>query len=147
MNDGTGGGQSVCMGIGCSKVFDGQASHCPHCGAKAITRDSLRRRGWFLVACGILLLGLMAWVLAYLVPPMLAGGEEVEGSRFTGTQEDVQMIMGVLGAVVVFGLASLASGLIQAIQGVRPRAIIVVMLVLAAGLFAFGMAVRRGLLG
>lgn len=145
--DGNGpGAQSVCMGLRCSMVFDGTASHCPHCGARAITLASLRRRGWLLVGLGVFLLAIMGTVLWFTVPLLLANGAEVDGSRFTGKQEDLQLVVAVFAAVIVFGIGALVNGLAQAIWGRRLRWVIAVMLALAAALLALGYMIRRGII-
>lgn len=138
--------KSVCMGMGCGLVFDGLEKKCPECGKPAIPQASLRRRGWIVMACGLFLLGIMGTVLWFIVPILLAPGQELGGSRFDGTPEQMQFMLAIFAMVIAIGFSALIAGYTQAIHGRRQKGAIRVMLVFAVVLFGIGMMVRRGII-
>jgi hypothetical protein len=46
---------------------------------------------------------------------------DASGSRFTGTTEQAQLILGLFGLIIVFGLTSIVGGLWQVITGTRNK--------------------------
>ena len=136
--------KSVCMGMRCGLVFDGLEKTCPECGKFALPQASIRRRGWFIMVCGVLLLGIMGTVLWFIVPVLLAPNHELNGSSFDGTPEQMQFMLAIFAMVIAIGLAALVTGYTQAIHGRRQKGAVWVMMVFAGVLVAFGYMVRRG---
>ena len=101
-----------------------------------------RIRGWILVPLGlflVLLMGAIAWTL---LPPLLSPGIEAGGSTFTGTEEQAQLIFGIFGLVIAFGMLCIANGSFMIATGRRSPALTVVTLLVFAILFAIGWAIR-----
>ena len=75
--------------------------------------------------------------IAYWMLGIVREGAETGHSRFTGTQEQLMTIFGIIGLVILFGFVSLITGAWQLIVGCRNK----VFTWLAAG---FGIAMLAG---
>ena len=103
----------------CSYEADTAETRCPRCGKAFKSSTNLRVRGGILVFVGaflILFMGAIASFVGYLVAK---GGMPGRVSRFTGTRNDLILIFGVFGFVILFGFVSLANGVWQLIYGRR----------------------------
>lgn len=109
------------------------------------TARFVRRLGWAQLVIGLFLVGLMGTITFIVAPIMLQPGEIDRGSTFTGSPEQAQLILGVFGLVIVFGLGTVVSGLWQIITGRRNRWIAIVMLGMIALLVIAGSALRKSL--
>jgi hypothetical protein len=92
---------------------------CPKCNRRLQNSQQLRVRGIALVVLGLCLsLGMayLIWVMAITMRHKVGG----PASSFTGTPRDAALIFGILGAVLVFGITSLSTGLWQIAFG-RPN--------------------------
>jgi MFS family permease len=111
------------------------------------TPRTVRAVGWLLLACGVFLVGLMSYLWAVLAPSMAHPGDTTGGTTFTGTAQQAQTILTVFGAVIVFGLGSIAYSLWLIVTGRRSIVMMIGVLVLAAALIAIAwraMAVLPG---
>ena len=127
---------STCLAPSCRTKVEGTVAICPNCGKRMRTPRSVRIAGWVLVACGVFLVGFMSYLWSVLAPLMSHPGNTTAGATFTGTAEQAQTILNVFGAVIVFGLGSLAYGLWMIVTGRRSIALMIGLLVLAAALIA-----------
>jgi len=100
------------------------------------TPRTIRALGWLLLACGVFLVGLMGYLWTVLAPAMAHPGDLAGGTTFTGTAEQARTILTVFGAVIVFGLGSIAYGLWMIVTGRRSIAMMIAVLALAAALIA-----------
>ncbi|HJR08614.1 MAG TPA: hypothetical protein VJ842_15245 [Pyrinomonadaceae bacterium] len=126
----------------CGHVTNEDVGKCPKCGRRLRTAKQVRRLGWLQLAIGVFLIGLMGTITYNLAPALLQAGESVDGSRFTGTPQQAQLILGLFGMVLVFGVGSVASGLWQIKTGRRNKWLFIVMLVLFVILIAFSWFLR-----
>jgi hypothetical protein len=107
-------------------------SHCPKCGTTLQSRRWSRRFGLGLVLGGVIICGLMGYVLLDLGPSLMNPGASSGGTRFTGTPAKARMILAIFGAVLAFGLTALGYGLWQMITGGRSKLVIYFTIALAA---------------
>ena len=139
---------STCLSPRCRATAEGNVAKCPECGTRMRTPKDVRRLGWFLLLLGLFLTGFMSVLTWNMAPMLLYPGEEVTGSsRFTGTAEQAGMIFRLFGAVIVFGLATIASGALQIRTGRRNRIATIVMLVLFAVIAFFALMMKSGFSG
>lgn len=114
---------------GCGLVTYEAAGQCPRCGQQLRTATHVRRLGWVLLVIGLFLVGLMGTITYNVAPLMLRAGEDGSGgASFTGTWEQALIILGLFGLVIMFGLASIFSGLWQIATGRRNKWIFIFML-------------------
>ena len=109
-----------------------------------IEQDSRRVRlsGIASMAIGLVLLGMIGAIAFYTLPIMLADGETVDGTRFTGGSGARLMILAIYAAVAAIGFLSMLSGAMHIVTGKRFTPGIRLMLGLASLLVMFGLAVR-----
>ena len=92
-------------------------SQCERCGMGLQSRRWSRRFGTLLVACGLILAGLMGGVLRFVGPILydviLGGGS----ARFAGTRTQAVVVLTLLGGVFLFGLLCLGYGGWQIVTG------------------------------
>src|SRR6267142_1585500 len=95
-----------CYSLRCGYVTDEVLERCPKCGGRLRTTRFVRRLGWVQLIIGLFLVGLMGTIIFSLAPTLLQPGEIDRGSAFTGSPEQAQLILGVFGLVIVFGLGT-----------------------------------------
>jgi len=138
--------KSVCMSFACGAVFDGDAATCPECGGRAVPQGRIRALGAVSIACGVLLLAIMAAVLWFAMPVMLAAGGDVGGARWTGTADQTIFALAIFAMVVAVGVVALVAGLTQLRHGRRHHGAIRLILGVAGVLIVIGWLVRRGVI-
>ncbi len=127
---------------------EGAAGACPKCGRRLRTATQVRRLGWLQLAIGVFLVGLMGTITYNLAPSLLPSAAATRGgARFTGTPEQAQLILGLFGMVLVFGLGSMLSGLWQIKTGRRNKWLFVIMVLLFVVLILFSWFLRSALRG
>jgi hypothetical protein len=104
-----------------------------------------RARGWVMVAAGLFLIVLIAAIALIMAPAIARPGVAVGGTTFTGTREQAQILLGVLGLVALFGALCVASGAHMIATGRRSSAGVRIIYALFLALVAVGWAVRIGL--
>ena len=83
------------------------------------TSVEIRVRGFLMVVLGGCLVAFMGYISLWMLTPAGDGGPG--HSRFTGTHEQMLMIAGLFGLIIVLGLISFITGLWQLILGRRNR--------------------------
>jgi len=136
---------SACNLPTCATLVEGKARICPICGGPMRDVGESPVRGILLLLCGLFLLGIMGLAAHYVVPLMLHPGEEVDGSRFSGTPGQAQMILGLFALVFLFGVAAAANGIHQIVTRRQSRAFVAVTLGLAALLLVAAIVARKAL--
>ena len=111
---------------------------------QGIEQDSrtVRIAGVASMALGMVLIVIIGAVAYYTVPLMLAGGESIDGSRFTGGPGARLVIFAIYGAVAAIGFLSMLSGAMHIVTGKRFTPGIRLMLGLVSLLVMFGLGVR-----
>lgn len=103
---------------------------------------SVRLSGIASMAIGLILLCMIGAIAFYTLPIMLADGETVDGTRFTGGSDAKLMILAIYAAVAAIGFLSMLSGAMHIVTGKRFTPGIRLMLGLVSLLVLFGLAVR-----
>jgi hypothetical protein len=80
--------------------------------------------GRILLVLGMLVSGVMSVVLSALGPVLLHPGAPHAGIRFSGTPEQAKLVLGILGAVELFGITAICYGLFQIVTGRRNKWVI-----------------------
>ncbi len=125
---------SKCNNFACRLTVEGQVATCPNCGTRMRTPGTVRKLGWVLLVLGMFLVGMMGIVTLNTAGIMSHPGDEIGGSSFTGDAAQGRMILTLFGAVIVFGLGTMASGIYQIRTGQRSRVIVIGTLLMAAAL-------------
>lgn len=127
----------------CGRDDDSSLTKCPHCGGAMKTPTTMRVLGVVLLTIGASLAGGMTVLIIWITSMAANSGNSGTGSRFTGSQSDLQYIYGLLGLVLVFGLASMTTGLWQIVFGRRNRPLTWIMLGLGVALLIVGIAFKH----
>lgn len=80
--------------------------------------------------------------ITYNLAPLMFGAGK---ARFTGRPEQAQLILGLFGMVIVFGLGSIVNGLYQIKTGRRNKWLFIFMVVLFVVLILFSWFLRSAL--
>lgn len=107
----------VCQAWHCGEVYEGTDRFCPTCRNVAAPQARIRRAGGLLIVLGLFLVGMMAALLWNLAPMMLAARQEIDGGRFSGSEGDGKVIIGLFLAIAAFGLCACVAGYIQLRHG------------------------------
>ena len=133
---------SICLEPTCGATVEGIVARCPRCGGPMRVRRENQARGWILLGLGLFLVVFMSVIARTIVPQMLRPGELVDGTTFTGTREDANLIFALFGAVILFGLTTAAYGAFMLRTGRQSPTFISATLALAAILYAIGWFIR-----
>src|SRR5687768_3154042 len=130
---------STCFDLRCGHIAAGRIETCPKCGRKMHSSRTVRVYGVVMMLCGLVLLGVMGPVTYYTLPELTHPGQELaDGTRFTGSGDEADMILWLFGLVLLFGLVALLTGLWQVATGRRNRWVSIG--AVALGLFIFAYA-------
>jgi hypothetical protein len=88
-------------------------AQCPTCGGAMRTGKSVRRLGWVLLAIGAILVVSMGVITINVAELVYHSGEPGATSEFTGGPDMATFMFGIFGLVLLFGVASMASGIWQ----------------------------------
>lgn len=111
---------------------------------QGLEQDSrtVRLSGYFSMGIGLVLLLFIGAIAYYTVPIMLADGDTVEGTRFTGGAGARLVILAIYAAVAAIGFISMLSGAMHIATGKRFTPGIRLMLGFVSLLVMLGLAVR-----
>ena len=111
---------------------------CPQCGGRLRTSTQVRRLGWVLAALGAFLTIFMGLITLVVAGIMSNSGGPASSSHYTGTPQQAELIFGLFGAVIAFGLTALTGGVWQIRYGKRNKKLVFLL---------FGLAVVLAILG
>jgi hypothetical protein len=103
---------------------------CPRCRKPTQTRGFIRATGAALVALGGFLLVVMGAITIAVIGMIEQSGKAGTSARFTGTKDQMLMMFGVFGFVLLFGFVSVIAGLWQLIFGRRNMILVYFILIL-----------------
>ncbi|CAN5401012.1 hypothetical protein BH10ACI3_BH10ACI3_24140 [soil metagenome] len=112
------------------------ATLCPQCKRQLHTSSSIRVRGFLLMVCGGILVPFMGYISLWMVNA--AANPNPGGAKFNGTNEQLLMIFGICGLVILFGLLAFVTGIFQAITGRRNKMIVWAIALLGALVYVAG---------
>ena len=92
-----------------------------------------------MLLCGGLLISIMGYITFWSLAAM--NPTSPNGAKFTGTREQMLMLLGLFALLILFGLASLLNGVWQLAFGKRNRLFVWITVGLAALAFAGGGAI------
>lgn len=102
----------------CGTEADGGEARCARCGGPVTTARTMRLLGWMLVGIGSFLFLFMG-AITYFVAQIMYNAD-ASGARFNGSPEMALYIFLLFGLVMIFGLAAIVSGALQA-RSARPN--------------------------
>lgn len=117
-------------------------SYCPRCGATMQSRRWARRFGGVLVLLGGGIAVVMGWLLAWAWKPLTRPGLNFGGTRFTGTESEAAIVLGILASVAAFGAATFGYGMFQLVTGRRSWRAVQVMLGLVGAALVLAFLLR-----
>ncbi len=124
---------TVCQDPKCATLVEGKVAACPKCGGAMRTVGESPWRGIVLLICGLLLVIGMGVITLNMYPSLSNPGvRTIEGTTWTGTAEQAQIVLLLFAAVIVFGLVATANGLYMLITKQQSKAFMFVSLGLAA---------------
>lgn len=114
----------------CGFIGETLETMCPKCGRKGLRSvRNTRIAGAVLVLLASGLIICMSWISLWMYRSIGAGG-----TRFTGTDKDLGMIIVILAVVILISLAATIGGLWQLVFGKRNKLIVLTVLVLGLAL-------------
>ena len=124
---GAGGEARVCYKCD-YEVGDAGAKLCPRCGnGRILKRRQVRGLGWVLLFAGAFLFLFMGGITVFVAYLIAQTGEPGSTMRFTGGKREAAVVFGIFGAVMAFGLASMAAGVSQIRRRRRNKGLVRVM--------------------
>lgn len=86
-------------------------SRCPGCGSALWSVKQKRRRGWALLACGVMLTVMIGTITLIVGPSLLSPDVPFAGgTRFAGTRQQGILELGLFSVLILFGLIAIAVG-------------------------------------
>ena len=137
--------QSTCLSPLCGITIEGNEKKCPKCGWAMRGTRNIRIRGWFLLACGLFITLFMGWITWRLWPTLMRPNVAIEGTSFSGTKDEAQLILDLFGAIILFGLVGTANALYMITTGRQSRWFVLVTLLLAAAIIVAAWLATRNL--
>lgn len=135
----------TCNAPTCGRTVDTKTETCPKCGGPMRRVGEAPWRGWVLILCGIILVGMMGAILAAIGGDLGEAAATGTSDGFTGTAEQARMILYLFYVIIAFGLLSLVNGVYQLVTGAQHKAFIVATLLLVVVLFVVLYLVMRDL--
>ncbi|MGZ8311616.1 MAG: hypothetical protein ACXWUX_16585 [Allosphingosinicella sp.] len=136
---------SICLTPGCGAWADGAVAACPRCGGPMKAEKGPTARGWVLLVLGLflaLLMGAITWMVA---PYMLQAGKEVDGTSFSGTMEQAQMVLALFAGIIVLGLMFAINGIYIIATGRQSKLFTILSLGMAGLVFLVAFLLPRAL--
>lgn len=128
--------------------YEGQTAEklCPRCRKRLHTATEIRTLGGVLAALGAFLIVVMGAITVWSVGMISNSGKPGATSKFTGTKDQMYLMFGIFGFVLLFGFTSLVAGLWQLLFGRRNMMLIYIILGLGV-IFLVGGTIFRAVVG
>ncbi len=108
---------------------------CPRCRNRLNVKSTIKGLGAVLICIGLFLIGIIGTVSVFIASTMANTGKSSSTSRWTGTTGEAMLIFAILGAVMLFGIASVITGGYQLVTGRRNQKLVYLILALGGILF------------
>jgi hypothetical protein len=125
----------TCRDATCGRTIDTKTEICPKCGGPTRRVGEAPWRGWVLILCGLILIGMMGAILAAIGGDLREAASTGASDGFTGTAEQARMILYLFYVIIAFGVLSFVNGIYQLVTGAQHKIFIVLTLVMVAVLF------------
>jgi len=112
----------------CSYEADTAETRCPRCGRPFKSSKNIRVRGGILVFLGVFLILFMGGIALFVSYLVFGGSNPDAAAKFRGEGFQLLLIYGIFGCVMLFGLASLITGIFQLITGRRNQFLVWLMM-------------------
>jgi hypothetical protein len=126
----------------CGKETLDPAKRCASCGGAVIAAKTMRMLGWLLAGLGAFLVLFMGAITIYVAQIVYQTNEPGVHAGFTGGADMEFFMFGLFTLVLLFGLTSLVSGLLQVRNGRANRKLMFFMLGLGVLFIVIGRVVR-----
>lgn len=128
--------------------YEGQTAEklCPRCRKRLRTGTEIRTLGGVLAALGAFLVVMMGAITFFAIGLVSQSGKTGTGARFSGTKDQMYIMFGIFGFVLLFGFTSLVAGLWQLLFGRRNMMLIYIILGLGV-IFLVGGTIFRAVAG
>lgn len=126
---------STCVSPLCHTTVEGSVKTCPKCGKRMQSSRGVRLFGWVLTIIGGLLAAGAGYLRLALARIAEHPGQTVDGMTFSGTAEQGQAMLSLIGGMFGFGVFSLAYGIWMIVTGRRSLVMVALGLVAAAGVY------------
>ena len=127
----------TCNDPTCGSVSPTKTETCPKCGGPTKRVGEGAWRGWVMIACGLVLAGMMVLIIAAIGTPLYEAARGEGSDSFTGTAEQAQAILYLFYTIIAFGLVAIANGTHTLITGAQNRIFMVLTFLLLLPLFFF----------
>lgn len=127
----------TCREPTCGVIAETKTETCPKCGGPMKRIGEAPWRGWVMIACGVILVGMMGAVVMAIGPQLREAAATGASEGFTGTPEQARAMLYLFYTIIAFGALALANGIYQLVTGAQHKIFIVLTLVLVAVLFFF----------
>jgi predicted nucleic acid-binding Zn ribbon protein len=119
---------STCPEPTCAVTREGEVATCPKCGRPMKVIRESRARGWVLIVCGLVMLGMMVPITLSLAPSLM----NPDPDSFTGTAEQARYMLYMFYSLIGFGIACLAGGVVWVAGGRQNRIFTILTFVMLA---------------
>jgi hypothetical protein len=127
----------------CGFIGNTAEAKCPACGGFMRPTSAIRVLGVVMIALGGFLIAAMAVISLWVYNLAQQSSASGVTSRFTGTKNQMLMMFGIFGLVILFGIVSLITGLWQLVFGKRNKTLTWVVLGLGVIFVIGGLAVSN----
>jgi hypothetical protein len=117
--------------FGCNYQAETTETKCPNCQKPLQDESTIRVLGWLLVFIGVLLVSVMGSIMLWMNTVM---HNRSSTSKWTGSPEQAQIGLLVMGVVMIFGFSAFIAGFWQVMTGKRNLKLIWLMLGLGVAL-------------
>lgn len=142
---------STCYNLLCGNRVAGEVGLCPKCGKAMKSSRTVKRLGWFLLALGLFLVGLLGFISAAMWPALTQTAYDIKisgtSSHFNSTADQARGVMNLLLLIIGFGVLTTINGGYQLVTAKRSRLLSVAALLVALWIVVAGVTLYISLKG